>query len=79
MDRTGVDAHPDRLVDQSGLVGEDPEDGALGDAGGFGHLTSGHRRPTLDEEGDHRLDDGPATVVGGKGLSPKSVTHDAGF
>ena len=75
LDWAGVDADPDRLVDQGALVGKDAEDGALGYAGSFCHLTGGDCRTPLDQEGDDRLDDGPTTVVRRKGLGPMSAAH----
>ena len=50
---------------QRGLVGEDPEDRALGDAGGLGDLLGGHAAAVLEQQRHDDVDDRAAAVVGG--------------
>jgi hypothetical protein len=51
-------------VQQRGLVGEDPEDRALRDAGRLGDLLGGQRRPVLEQQRHRDVEDRPAPVVG---------------
>ena len=50
-------------VQQRVLVGEDPEDRALGDAGRLGDHLGGEGVTVLEEQGADGVDDRPATVV----------------
>ena len=54
--------------DQVVLGVEDPEDRALGDAGGVGDLPGGHGAPVLEQQRDGGVDERCAAVVGREGL-----------
>jgi len=54
-------------VDQGVLVGEDPEDRALGDAGRLRDLAGADLAPVLDQQRLGRRHDGSAPFVGGEG------------
>ena len=57
LDRGRVEGGVDDRVDELVLVGEDPEDRALGDAGGLGDLTRGDGAALLEEQGERGRDD----------------------
>ncbi len=50
LERPGVERSVDRGDDHRVLVGEDPEDGALGDARGVGDLAGGHHLAVRDQQ-----------------------------
>ena len=59
--RGGVERRLDHGLDQRLLVREDPEDRALGDAGGLGDLAGGDRGAVGEDQGQRGRDDlGPA-------------------
>ena len=64
VDRVGVEGRLDGRVDERLLVGEDPEDGALGDAGGLGDLAGGELGAVLDQQREGGRDDGGPALVG---------------
>ena len=64
LGRRGVEGGLDGGVDQRLLVGEDPEDGALGDAGGLGDLAGGDVDALGQQEGHGGGDDGGPSLVG---------------
>ena len=67
VDRRRVEGRLDDGLDQGLLVGEDPEDRALGDAGGLGDLAGGDRRPVGQEQGEGGGDDrGPRARAAGR-------------
>ena len=64
-----VDDGRDELV----LVGEDAEDGALGDARGLGDLAGRDHLAVLEEQRQHGLDDHRPPLVGRQRLGPASA------
>ena len=65
--RGRVDGLLDRRQHQAPLVREDPEDRALGDAGGPGELAGADVPALLDEERHEHVEDRLAAVLGGHG------------
>ena len=59
----GVERGLDDRVEQRGLVVEDPEDRALGDAGRLGDLPGGDRRALLEEQREGGGDDRRAALL----------------
>src|SRR5690606_35726786 len=59
------------------LVGEDPEDRALGDAGRLGDVPGGHRQAMLEQQGEGGLDDGGAALGRGQGRGTPSPARRA--
>jgi hypothetical protein len=64
----GIGAVLDDGGDQLVLVGEDPEDRALGDARGFGDQLRRDHLAVLQEQRQHGLDDHRPAFVGRQGL-----------
>ena len=66
LERLLVERRLEGGVEQLVLVGEDPEDRALGDARGACDLLRGDRLAVLGEQGPHRLDDRRTPLLGRK-------------
>lgn len=64
LERSLVERGLEGGVEQFVLVGEDPEDRALGDACGTGDLFGGDRLTVLGEQGPDRVDDRGASLLG---------------
>lgn len=62
----GIDDVLDQRAHQLVLVGEDAEEGALGEACGFGDLARGDGGTPVEDEGDRRLQDVLTALVSGK-------------
>ena len=60
-----VERRVERGVEELVLVGEDPEDGAFGDAGCVGDLLGGDRFAVLGEQRADRFDDRRSPLLGG--------------
>ena len=74
----GVERRVDRRLDQRVLVGEDAEDGALGDAGRLGDLPGGHLRAVLREQRQGGRDQGGPPLLGRQRAGPPSGAPDGG-
>lgn len=70
-----VESAVDRLLDEFFLGREDPEDRALGHAGGLGDLGRGDGASVLENEGQGDLHEGSATVLR-SGAGARRVTSE---
>ena len=68
----GVERGLDDRRDQRLLVGEDPEDRALGDAGGLGDLAGGERGAVREQQREGGLDDAGPPLLGRERGGPGS-------
>ena len=59
--------------DQRVLVGEDPEDRALGDAGRLGDLAGGDHLAVLEQQREGGVDDRRPPLVGRQGTRPLAL------
>lgn len=70
FERLGIERGFDDRDDDLVLVGERPEDGAFGDAGGLRDLAARDPITVLEEQWQRRRDDHRPPLVGGKGRRP---------